>query len=78
MRGEDNIVDGKGTDQEHARQMLLNLCDRGFGGDPGEASLVLGRPAEELQQILNGQMHVDDDLAMKVRGIANTRNIDIE
>ena len=78
MKGEDNIVDDKGTDQERARQMLLNLCDRGFSGDAGEASLVLGRPPEELQQILDGQMHVDDDLAMKIRGIANTRNIAIE
>ena len=71
------IVDDQGTDEEQARQMLLNLCDRGFGGDAGEASLALGRTTEELKQILNGQMHIDDDLVIKIRGIADMRSINI-
>lgn len=73
----DNIVDDQGTDQQGAREMLRSFCERGFGGDLAQAALVLGRPAGELQQILDDQFFVDDDLAMKIKGIAQERNIDI-
>lgn len=77
MLGENNIVDDQGTDQETARQMLQNLCERGFENDLNEAALVLGRPVDELKQILAAEFHVDDDLAMKMKGIAEMRGIEI-
>ncbi len=39
--------------------------------------MVLGRPASELEDILNGDEFPDEDLVMKVRRIAEERNIDI-
>ena len=75
--GADNIVDDQGTDQQGAREMLRNFCDRGFDRDIGAAALVLGRPEDELKQIMDAQFFVDDDLAMKIKGIAQERNIDI-
>jgi hypothetical protein len=77
MLGENNIVDDQGTDQETARQMLRNFCDRGFDHDIEAVALVLGRPASELQQILDNEFFVDDDLAMKMKGIAQERGIEI-
>ena len=75
--GKENIVDDQGTDQQGARQLLRNFCDTGFDGNISAAALVLGRPEDELKQILDEQFFVDDDLAMKINGIAQERNINI-
>ena len=77
MPGRDNIVDDQGTDQQAAREMLRRFCERGFGNDVNAAAMVLGRPESELQQILDEKFFIDDDLAMKIKGIAQERNIDI-
>jgi hypothetical protein len=77
MAGSGNIVDDQGTDQQGAREMLRHFCERGFDRDIGAAALALGRPEDELKQILDAQFFVDDDLAMKIKGIAQERNIDI-
>ena len=73
----ENIVDDKGTTQEEARSLLENFCLNGFD-DVDEAALVLGRPAEELTDFINGDEVIDDDLIMKIRGIAQQRDIEIE
>jgi len=66
------------SDENAEGQMLLrNFCDNGFGGDLAEAALVLGRPQEELDSMINGNEAVDDDLEMKVRGIAQERGISL-
>jgi len=72
---EENIVDDNGTDQGEAREMLRSLRDNGFDGDDERAGQVLGRPANEIREMLAGDVDIDDDLAMKVRGIAQERNI---
>jgi hypothetical protein len=77
MPGRDNIVDDQGTDQQGAREMLRRFCERGFKNDVAAAALVLGRPEDELRQIMDEQFFVDDDLAMKIKGIAQERNINI-
>lgn len=77
MNNSENIVDEKGTTQEDARNILENFCLNGFD-DVEEAALVLGRPAEELTDFINGDQVIDDDLIMKVRGIAQERAIEIE
>lgn len=75
---QEHIVDDAGMDQAEARQMLKGLCDNGFEGDMEKASLVLGRPAGELQEHLDGSAPIDDDLAMKIKGIAHERNISLD
>jgi hypothetical protein len=57
--------------------LLRRFCDNGFDGSLAQARLALGRPEDELQRMLDGSETVDEDLLMKVRGIAQTRNIDI-
>lgn len=76
MNESENIVDDKGTTQEEARSLLENFCLNGFD-DIEEAALVLGRPSEELTNFINGDEIIDDDLIMKVRGIAQEREIEI-
>lgn len=78
MNTQNQTVDSEGTTQNQAKLMLKNLCEKGFSSDSQQLAIVLGRSAEEIENILNGNEEVDDDLAMKVKGIAQERNIDIE
>jgi hypothetical protein len=64
--------------QKEAREMLLALCKNGFDGSVGETALALGRNGGFLEQVLDGRQEVDDDLIIKIRGIALVRNIAIE
>lgn len=75
---EGNFVDDAGTGQDGARDILRAFCDNGFEGDAEQAGLVLGRPASELREMLDGETEVDDDLVMKARGIAQERGIAVE
>ena len=68
-----NTVDDQVTDQATARDMLDAFCKNGFGGDEQKAAVVLGRPVSELREMLDGQSGVDEDLEMKMRGIAKER-----
>lgn len=71
-------IDDHGTDQAAARDMLDAFCRNGFDGDRQKAAVVLGRPESELSEMLDGQTAVDDDLAMKIRSIANERDFKVE
>ena len=73
-----NEVDAKGTTQAEAKKMLETLSRKGFSQNTDELALALGRDSEEIENILSGDEIVDDDLAMKIRGIAQERNIEIE
>jgi hypothetical protein len=68
-----NTVDDQVADQAAARDMLDAFCKNGFGGDEQKAAVVLGRPVSELREMLDGQSGVDEDLEMKMRGIAKER-----
>lgn len=61
-----------------SKALLRNFCDGGFGGSVSEAAVVLGRTPEELEAMLNGDEPVDDDLEMKIRGVAQERGIGLE
>jgi hypothetical protein len=64
--------------QSDQRLKLKSFCDNGFDGSRSEAALVLGREAEELEKMLDGQMPIDEDLEMKINGIAEERNIPLD
>jgi plasmid maintenance system antidote protein VapI len=74
----ENIVDDRGTTQEKALEMLHALREDGFDGDVQKLAVVLGRDEEELNEMLDGEAEIDDDLVMKMRGIAQARDIEIE
>ena len=78
MEVESNIVDDRGTDQGEAQQMLQAFVENGFEGDEERTGLVLGRPGNEIREMINGDIPIDADMAMKVRGIADERGIQLQ
>ncbi|MGI8811558.1 MAG: hypothetical protein ACR2IH_03405 [Pyrinomonadaceae bacterium] len=62
---------------ESGKAILDAILTQGFDGDIHRLGIVLGRPNEELNQFLTGEQVVDEDLIMKMRGIADQRGIDI-
>lgn len=76
--GAENIVDAQGTTQSAARKLLTNLRERGFQGQDEALALVLGRPGAEITAWLDGTAPLDDDAVMKIRGVAQERNINLE
>ncbi len=73
-----NIVDAEGTNQEQAREMLSELHQKKFSGNTDELALALGRDVEEIEELLDGDDILDDDLVMKMRGIAQQSETEIE
>ena len=69
MEVESNIVDDQGTDQGDAQEMLKAFRDNGFDGDDERTGLVLGRPPTEIRDMVAGDVDIDDDLVMKIRGM---------
>ena len=65
------------TDEQASPELLRRFIDNGFESDTGKAAIVLGRTPEELESMLSGEMVVDDDLEMKIRGIADERGIEL-
>ena len=78
MNTEENLVDDQGTTQDEARKLLTNFLSNGFENDLDAGALVMGRPREEIEDFLNGDEMIDDDFVMKMRGIAQERDIEIE
>ncbi len=74
----ENIVDDRGTSQEKAARMLLKLRDRAFDASDEKLAVALGRPVEEVVGWNAGDELIDDDVVMKVRGIAMHRGVHIE
>ena len=65
------------TDERSGMDLLKRFCEDGFGSNTNEAALVLGRTQEEIDSMLRGDMVVDDDLILKIRGIADQRSIQL-
>ena len=74
----EDMTNGNDTGGDDARSLLQNLRDAAFGGNVGETAMVLGRTPEEIEGILNGSEILDDDLEMKIRGIAQERGVTVE
>ena len=68
----------KHSEQMNARHLLHSFCENGFDGSINACALVLGRDAAELGDMLHEGAVIDEDLVMKVRGIAEERGIDLE
>ena len=57
--------------------LLKDFCAVGFRSDINAAALALGYEPEMLRSMLNGETPIDEDLEMKMRGIAQERNFGI-
>lgn len=75
MQENEQTIDSENTTQEEAQELLSNLCKEGFSGDVGKLALVLGRDQDEIQKIIDGDATIDEDLLMKIRGLAQERDI---
>jgi hypothetical protein len=69
----EGIVDAEGTTQEDAMGIIASLRDDVFSGDAAKTAIALGLTDEQFTAVINGETPVDDDLAMKARGIAQQR-----
>jgi hypothetical protein len=78
METNEQIIDSENTTQEQAQKLLSNLCEDGFSGNVEKLALALGRDKEEIQDILDGKAEIDEDLLMKIWGIAQQREVEIE
>jgi hypothetical protein len=67
---------GQQAEQKNGVELLRSFLSSGANGDLERAGLILGRDTQELQQMLNGEMEVDEDLEMKIRGISQERGLD--
>lgn len=73
-------MDNSQTQQQREKEGLDLLKDYvavGFRSDIDAAALSLGYEPEQLRSMLNGEAPVDEDLEMKMRGIAQERNFKI-
>ena len=65
------------NERSEGHDLLKEFVAVGFRSDVGAAALALGYDTEQLRAMLNGEQEVDDDLEMKMRGIAQERNFGI-
>ncbi|MGI8467354.1 MAG: hypothetical protein ACR2N3_02770 [Pyrinomonadaceae bacterium] len=78
METNKNVLDDKQTTRKQAHSLLETLRADGFSGDTQKLALALGRDENELNEMLDGKADIDEDLLMKIRGIAEQRNLKIE
>ena len=77
LSADDDVTDLSRTSPKESREMLQAFCENGFDGSIEATALALGRDDDEIGEFLTGENEVDDDLLMKIRGIAQQRHIDI-
>lgn len=69
--------DEQGTTAEQATEMLQKLL-HAFDNDKEKLAVALGRTEDEMAHALSGNADAfDDDLVMKMRGLAQQRGIEI-
>lgn len=59
-------------DQE-SQKKLRDLQETVFNGDLARTALALGRTEDEVAAMLSGEEAIDEDLEMKINGLAEER-----
>jgi hypothetical protein len=78
MQPEAGKLDDQGTTAGDAARMLQNMLKDGFEGDVKLLAIAMGRSQEEIEHALSGNAEAfDDDMVMKMKGIAKERDIKI-
>lgn len=60
------------------RKLLANIYENGFSRSIRELAVALGRAPDEIQDILNYDEEVDEDLLVKIHGIAQEFDLEEE
>jgi hypothetical protein len=77
MQPEVGKLDNEGTTAGQATEMLQKLFSA-FGRDEEKLAIALGRTREEMAHALSGNSEAfDDDLMMKMKGVAKERGIEL-
>ncbi len=77
MTPQANEFDERGTTAGDAARMLQKMR-AAFDGSTEKLAIALGRTEEEIQHALSGNAEAfDDDMVMKMRGIAKERGIEL-
>jgi hypothetical protein len=71
------FCNGGGMDDSNTDNQLTQLCMRAFSGDTGLTALALGRETHQIEEMMAGRDEIDEDLDMKIKGVAEERNIDL-
>jgi hypothetical protein len=74
----DHVIDDRGTDQVAASEILKQVRDDAFDSSNEKLALALGRPAEEIEQGIEGKGLIDGDVLMKTRALAIKRGVETE
>lgn len=77
MTPQENRLDEQGTTIEQGRAMLQKLRDDAFEANDEKVAVALGRTEQEISDTLHGNAQFDDDLLIKVRGVAQQRGVDL-
>lgn len=64
------------TKQTNDRKILENLYQKEFSGKIENLALAPGRDSERIEKFFKKEERINDDLSMKIRGIAEERNVE--
>jgi len=78
MSQDEQALDDLGTREFQAKRILKNLFTKGFDADVNKLALALGMDSADLDDLMKGKGTIGEDLLMKMRGIAEERDIEIE
>lgn len=71
----ENTTDKNGSSQSDVGQMLVSLSLDDFDSGIDNLAFALGRSTAEIDAMLEGRQPIDEDLAIKIRGIARGRHV---
>ncbi len=71
----EEITNNHGSNQAEVGQMLVSLSLDDFDSGIDNLAFALGRTADEIDAMLEGRQPIDEDLAIKIRGIACDRYV---
>lgn len=70
-------VRNSSEDQSETRNIIRQVRDEAFDSSDELLALALGRPVEQVRALVEGVEEPDDDVVMKVRGIAEERGVEL-
>lgn len=77
MSPQSNPLDDSGTHAGQATEMLQKLL-HAHENDATKLSIALGRSEDEIKHALSGNAEAfDDDLVMKIKGLAKERGVEL-
>ena len=71
----EEVTKNHNFNQDEIGQMLVSLSFDDFDSGIDNLAFALGRTADEIDAMIEGRQPIDEDLAIKIRGIARNRYV---